>query len=83
MSMRIKIDESEHWGALVKAGLWCARKYIGLVPGPMFFLSYDAAQMPRSMLHFMLRSQARRGLFTKGERELFAAFVSSLNVCHF
>ena len=81
--MRIRIDESEHRGGLVEVGLWFVRRYIGLVPGPMFFLSYDAAQMPRALLHFMLRSLARRGLFTKGERELFAAFVSNLNACHF
>ena len=83
MSMRIKVDESAHRGWLVRVGLGIARRYIGLVPGPMFFLSYDSAQMPSGLTDFMLRSTARRGLFTKGERELFAAFVSNLNACHF
>ena len=81
--MRIDIDKQGHRGPLLKAGLYIIRKYIGTVPGPMLFMSYDSAQIPRAMLSYIARSMTTHGAFTKPERELFAAFVSQLNSCSF
>ncbi len=68
---------------MLRAILYLLRKYIGIIPGPMLFLTYDSPQIPRDMLRYMVRGVAKRGVFSKGERELFAAFVSNLNSCRF
>ncbi|MEM7385623.1 MAG: hypothetical protein AAF514_11825 [Verrucomicrobiota bacterium] len=81
--MRIEIDRGGHRTWLQKAGLFLVRRYVGTVPGPMLFLSYESTQIPRSMLNYMTRSVAQTGAFNKAERELFAAFVSRLNSCNF
>ncbi|MCP4784049.1 MAG: hypothetical protein GY903_32065 [Fuerstiella sp.] len=81
--MRIDIGKGGRRGWLQKAGLYLIRKYIGIIPGPMLFLTYDSAQIPRGVIRYMMRGVAKHGAFSKGERELFAAFVSNLNSCRF
>ena len=81
--MRFDIENSGNRGLFQKLLLAGIRRYVGTVPGPMLFLSYDSAQIPREMLNYMVRSVRKQGFFTKGERELFAAFVSKLNSCNF
>lgn len=81
--MRIEIEKGGRRNWIQKLGLFLMRQYIGMIPGPMLFLTYDMAQIPRSMLRYMMRGVARKGIFSKGERELFAAFVSNLNSCTF
>ncbi len=81
--MRIELVKGANRPWLPRLVLYFVSKYVGLTPGPMLFMTYDFAQVPRDMLHYVLRSSAKRGAFSKGERELFAAFVSNLNSCHF
>ncbi len=81
--MRIDVEKGGRRGWLQKAGLYLIGKYIGIIPGPILFLAYDSAQIPRGMTRYMMRGVAKRGAFSKGERELFAAFVSNLNSCNF
>ncbi len=81
--VRIEIDRNANRGLVQRAILFFVRKYIGIVPGPMLFLSFDDTQIPKSLRSHITRSVSQNGLFSKCERELFATFVSRLNSCNF
>ncbi|HSO00406.1 MAG TPA: hypothetical protein VLS89_19070 [Candidatus Nanopelagicales bacterium] len=58
-------------------------RYIGIAPGPMVTISYRPDLVDTSLASYLLRGVSDAGPWTKGETELFAAFVSDLNQCHF
>ena len=81
--MRIDLEGGGKRPLIVRAGMALVKRYIGTIPGPMLFMTYRMDQIPRGMVRYMMRSVARRGAFSKSERELFATLVSDLNTCHF
>ena len=81
--MRIDIANGERRQTKFKMILGLLQIYVGSIPGPMLFFSYDKDQIPDSMLNYMLRGSAHSGYFNKSKRELLSTFVSDLNSCHF
>ena len=59
------------------------RAIVGLVPGPLLVMSYRPALFDERLRRYVLRAAGYEGPWSKGESELFAAFVSNLNACHF
>lgn len=58
-------------------------RHIGIVPGPIATISYRPELFGASLASYLLRGVSASGPWSKGEAELFAAFVSDLNTCHF
>mgnify|MGYP002637769499 CR=1 FL=1 len=59
------------------------RAHFGDVPGPMLALTYRHDLVHAQLRHYLTRGMHASGAWTKGESELFAAFVSELNRCKF
>ncbi len=55
----------------------------GIYPDPMVALTYRTDLLNKDMRDYILRAMHGSGGWSKGEAELFAAFVSSLNSCSF
>ncbi len=81
--MRIDLAETPKRPWPIRVGLALTKLYVGVIPPPQLFVTYPSALMDRSLLRYMMRGTSARGPWTKGESELFAAFVSDLNACHF
>jgi len=60
-----------------------AKLRIGIYPGPPLAMTYRTNFMTRPFLGYILRGMHGAGGWTKGEAEMFSAFVSDLNTCHF
>jgi hypothetical protein len=64
-------------------GLKLVRWYTGAFPGPPVTISYRPAFFHKDFIAYILRGMHGSGGWSKGDAELFAAFVSDLNSCHF
>ena len=66
-----------------KALLWLIKRGLGTAPGPVLVSSYRKDLFGTPFSRCM--QEGMRGLehWSDGEAELFAAFVSKLNACHF
>ncbi len=60
-----------------------AKWRIGIFPGPPLAISYRPDLFPGYLIGYMQRPLNGFGSWSKGEAELFAAFVSRLNSCNF
>lgn len=60
-----------------------ARARLGVYPGPPLTMSYRPAFFDKRFVGFLLRGMHGSGGWTKGDVEMFASFVSSLNACRF
>lgn len=60
-----------------------ARRLIGVTPGPPAVLKYRPGFFGRHYAAIVREALAGDGEWNKGEVELFAAFVSDLNECHY
>lgn len=67
----------------MRAVMSLVKRYVGLVPGPLLFLTYRFKDLPKGVQRFIARGVGWGGSFSRSERELFAAFVSGLNTCRF
>lgn len=65
---------------VVLAGI---RAYVGAIPAPPLAITYRPRLLHPRMPRYILRGVSASGCWSKGESELFAAFVSHLNTCHF
>lgn len=63
--------------------LWTMEKRIGMAPGPMVTMTFRPDLLIAPLRRYLARGASGKGAWTKGESELFAAFVSDLNTCHF
>ncbi|MEM9489645.1 MAG: hypothetical protein AAGC55_10900 [Myxococcota bacterium] len=59
------------------------QRKLGIIPGPVQALGYRPKLIPRSTRSYLMRGVAGVGPWSKSEAELFGAFVSHLNTCHF
>ena len=55
----------------------------GMVPGPPLTMAFRGYLVAAPFRHYMSRSMTGDGPWTRGEREIFGAYVSKLNTCHF
>ena len=63
--------------------LTLARRLMGVTPGPPAVLKHRPRFFGRHYAAFVREALAGDGEWSKGEVELFAAFVSDLNHCHY
>lgn len=81
--MRIDLARSNHRPRPVALVLAVVSRVMGLELGPPLALTYRPDLFDSTMNGYILRGVAYSGPWSKGESELFAAFVSNLNTCHF
>ena len=67
----------------MRIGMRIGRQVLGIYPGPPLAISYRPDLYHRDLLGYLLRGMRGSGGWEKGDAELFASFVSSLNSCHF
>jgi hypothetical protein len=67
----------------VRLVLQVLTRYVGMAPGPLVTLSYRPDLVDGSLQSYILRGVGMSSVWTRGESELFASFVSDLNQCHF
>jgi hypothetical protein len=81
--MRIDLEQGGRRPWFMKLGLAVAERVIGVKPPPMLTVSYRPDLFVAPLRRYVLRGVSRASAWSKGESELFAAFVSNLNTCHF
>ncbi|MCA9708625.1 MAG: hypothetical protein KDK70_22445, partial [Myxococcales bacterium] len=77
--MRIDLEHSPTRPLPMRVGMRVAGAIVGLVPGPLLVMSYRPALFDERLRRYVLRAAGYEGPWSKGESELFAAFVSNLN----
>lgn len=81
--MRIDLEHGGRRPWYLELVLAIAGRFIGIKPGPPLLMTYRPEFMGAELRGYILRGISRSGPWSKGEAELFAAFVSDLNTCHF
>jgi hypothetical protein len=81
--MRIDMYAASHRPWYMDLGLRLARWRVGAVPGPPLTISYRPQLFHKDFVGYIVRAMAGSGGWDKGHAEMFAAFVSKLNACHF
>lgn len=81
--MRIDLEHGGRRPWYLELGLWIASKVIGVKPPPPLAITYRPDLLRAPLRRYIMRGTSNAGAWTKGESELFAAFVSDLNTCHF
>ncbi len=56
---------------------------VGVVPGPVQFLTYDPTMLGAGFRRYVMRGSSGRGSWSQGEKETMASLISDLNACHF
>lgn len=64
-------------------GLRLAKLLTGTYPGPPLAISYRPHFFNKDFAGYIMRAMHGSGGWDKGHAEMFAAFVSQLNSCHF
>ena len=70
-------------GWVGRALLRVVKTITGFRPGPVIVILLRPRLLPSELKTYMTRGLTGKGVWTKGEAELFAAFASKLNSCHF
>ena len=81
--MRVDLTQSKHRPWYMRLGLAIAKRRIGIYPAPPLMLTYRPSFFHRRLAGYILRANHGSGGWTKGEAEMFAAFVSDLNSCSY
>jgi hypothetical protein len=81
--MRIDLVHGSTRPWYMRLGMELARLRLGVYPGPPLTMSYRPELFHRAFVGYILRGAAGAEVWSKGEAELFASFVSNLNACHF
>lgn len=81
--MRIDLFKGGRRPLAVRLGLAYFNFRAGIYPGPPLVLTYRQDLLNQDLTEYILRAMHGSGGWSKGEAELFAAFVSSLNSCNF
>ncbi len=78
--MRLHIlEHRSHW--LSRFNLKIIELFLGHVPGPLYMLTYRKKWFGNYFSDCFQEGMRRPTAWSKGEVELFAAFVSKLNQC--
>lgn len=81
--MRVDLMKSPHRPWFMSLLLRIARWRVGVVPGPPLTISYRPSFFAPDFRNFIMRGMRGTDSWDRGHAELFAAFVSNLNACHF
>jgi len=81
--MRLDFESGGRRPWPMKLMLGVIRRYIGTLPGPQLVLSWRPDLLHSRMPRYIMRGVHDSGPWSKGEAEMFAAFISDLNSCHF
>ncbi|MBI5478180.1 MAG: hypothetical protein HY906_04950 [Deltaproteobacteria bacterium] len=81
--MRIDLANNDDRPLFFRLAMAMVRRVTGLELGPLLLISYERRFIAGALKRYILRGMRGQGAWTKGEAELFAGFVSSLNSCRF
>lgn len=81
--MRVDLSRNDQRPWFMRFILAMAKRRIGTYPAPPLTLSYRPKFFHRKLAGYILRGMHGSGGWSKGDVEMFAAFVSNLNTCHF
>ncbi|RMG91800.1 MAG: hypothetical protein D6706_17835 [Chloroflexi bacterium] len=81
--MRINLIQSKRRSPGARVALALFKMRTGAYPGPVLALTYRPDLLNRDFRKYIARGMSGAGCWSRGEAELFAAFVSRLNSCHF
>ena len=81
--MRIDLENDDERPLHFRVAMFALRRAIGMPLGPLLTLSYKRDYLSPGLKRYIARGMNGSGPWAKGECELFAAFVSNLNACHF
>lgn len=80
--MRLALLDHGH-SRLQKAQLWLLRALSGRALGPVLMMSYRRNFFGKHLARCLQEGLRNARHWSVGELEIFAAFVSGLNRCHF
>jgi hypothetical protein len=78
--MRLQILEQGH-SPIQKLPLALIKAFMGYIPGPILTMSYRRHLFGKYFAACLQEGMRGGAAWTRGEVELFAAFVSKLNAC--
>lgn len=81
--MRIDLSTGGRRPWYASLALTLARWFVGVDSGPPTVLSYRPDLFGRSFTQYILHAARASSSWNKGQIEMFSAFVSKLNRCHF
>ncbi len=81
--MRIDLEHGGRRPWIAKIGLAVANRVLGFKPPPVLAVTYRPDLLHPALRRYITRGVSAHSSWTKGQSELFAAFVSDLNRCHF
>lgn len=81
--MRIDMLHSAKRPWYLRLLLAVAKLRVGTYPGPPLTISYNPELFDKQLVGYIMRGMRGSSGWTKGEAEMFAAFVSHLNACKF
>lgn len=81
--MRINLMTGGKRPLLAKLSMELFKWRAGVYAGPTVAITYRPDLLNQDLAGYILRGMHGSGGWTKGEAELFAAFVSHLNSCNF
>jgi len=79
--MRVDLTQSKHRPWYMRMGLALAKRRLGSYPAPPLTITYRPSFFHKSLAGYIMRAMHGSGGWTKGDAEMFAAFVSDLNSC--
>lgn len=81
--MRIDLMSGGRRPWLIRLLFKVVERKLGVVPGPVQVMTYRPRMLPRPLRRYLSRGMSGVGPWSGSEAELFAAFISNLNTCHF
>ena len=81
--MRIDLEYGGRRPWWMANGLRLVKALTGLMPPPMLFMTYRPDLFGPELSRYVMHGMSHPGPWTQGEDELFSAFVSNLNSCHY
>ncbi len=81
--MRVDLFKNAKRPLPARAMLAVIRRWLGTDPGPPTVLTYRTSLFRKPFLGYLMRATSGKGVWPKGEAEMFSAFVSRQNSCGF
>jgi hypothetical protein len=81
--MRIDLLHGGRRPLPIRLGIELFKLRAGVYPGPPLALTYRPDLLNKDLAGYIQRAMHGSGGWSRGEAELFAAFVSKLNSCNF
>lgn len=81
--MRLQVVEKGPRKWYHRLRMWMLSKVVGFRPGPQLLATYRPDLLTKDFVSYIMHGSAGSREWTPGEAELFSAFVSDRNACHF